>query len=201
MDVSRLRQGEKIVGVAAILFIIIMFLQWWKADVGAVSVGGVVVGSASGSLGFNAWEPSSFMDIIWFLTALSGVALAYLAASQTSVSLPIAMSAITTGLGILSTLLIIIRIIDPPYSLSRSYGVFLGLIAMGAMTYGGWMAMQEEGTSFSDTRDRLQDRTGGPGSGGGGGGTPPPPSSGGGAPPPPSSGGTPPSAGGTPPSA
>ena len=190
MDASRLRQGEKIVGIAAIAFIIIMFLQWWKADIGAaVSFGGVTVDSgASGSIGFNAWEPSSFMDIIWFLTAVSGIVLVYLSASQASVSTPIAMSAIVTGLGVLSTLLILFRLIDPPYSLDRSYGVFLGLIAMGAMTYGAYMAMQEEGTSFSGERDRLQDRMDRPGPPPGGGGTPPPSSGG---PPPPSSGAPP----------
>ena len=48
----------------------------------------------------------------------------------------------------------------------RSIGVFLGLIAAAGVAYGGWTAMQEEGTSFADQADRL---------GGGGDDAPPPP--------------------------
>ena len=78
----------------------------------------------------------------------------------------------TAGLGILSVLLIIYRIISPPdggagdlIDISRGIGVYLGLIAAIGIAYGGWTAMQEEGTSFSDQADRF----------GGGGGSPPPP--------------------------
>ena len=152
MDVTRVKQGERIAGICAILFIIDMWLEWWN--------GGSFLGV---SLGFNAWELSSFMDIIWFLSALTGVGLFLMAANNVALNLPVAMSAIVTGAGGLSTILIIFRLIDPPYSASRSYGVFLGLILMAAMTYGAYTAMQEEGASFS---------TGG---GRGGGRTPPPP--------------------------
>jgi hypothetical protein len=95
------------------------------------------------------------------------VAVAFAAASAMSqtVALPVAASAITAGLGILSTILIIYRLIDTPGDADRKYGVFLGLIAAAGIAYGGWLAMQEEGTSFGDQTDRLQGR-----------GTSPPPS-------------------------
>ncbi len=34
--------------------------------------------------------------------------------------------------------------------------MFLGLIASAGIAYGGWRAMEEEGTSFGDQADRLQ---------------------------------------------
>jgi hypothetical protein len=189
MDASRLRQGEKIAAGSAIALLLIMFIfSWFGLKDAPADLGGL-----------NAWEAFGFIDVILFVTALAALAMAYFSASGQGVSLPIAMSAIVTGLGILSVLLILFRIIDPPsYGIldvsvdtSREIGVFLGLIAAAGVAYGGYVAMQEEGTSFSGERDRVQDRTGGPGPGpGGGGGTPP--RSGGGAPPP-SSGGTPPS--------
>ena len=40
--------------------------------------------------------------------------------------------------------------------LDRAYGVFLGLIASAGIAYGGWRAMEEEGTSFGDQADRIQ---------------------------------------------
>jgi hypothetical protein len=98
------------------------------------------------------------------LTAISGIVLAGMALGGSQASLPVAMSAITAGLGFLSVLTIAYRILDTPFDASRKYGVFLGLIAAAGVAYGGWVAMQEEGTSFGDQADRL-----------GGGGDPPPP--------------------------
>jgi hypothetical protein len=182
MDVSRLSQGEKIAGVAGILLIIIMFaFSWYGVSIAGHDVPGGTV---------NAWEAYSFTDIILFLAALSGIALAVTRAQGTTVSLPVALSAIVAGLGILATLLVLYRIINTPgdtgaasalvggsVDVSRKIGVFLGLIAAAGVAYGGWTAMQEEGTSFSGQADRLRDGDGGPGAGPGA----PPPTGGAGA--------------------
>lgn len=177
MDTSRLRTGELIAGVAGAALIIIMFLNWWGAPEITVEtpLGEVTSGGGASA---NAWEAADFMDIIWFLTGAVAVALAVSAAMARTVSLPVAASAITAGLGILSTVLIIYRLIDPPFDADREYGAFLGLIAAAAIAYGGWRSMQEEGTTFGAQADRLQDRVGGD--------RPPPPP-----PPPPSSTGGP----------
>jgi hypothetical protein len=169
MDLTKVRQGEKIAGIAGALFIIVMFLSWWNFSGGGFSVNGQSINVSGVSVDYNAWELSSFMDIIWFVTALSGVALFLMAANNVALNLPIAMSAIATGLGAFSTLLIIYRLIDPPYSAGRAWGAFVGLILMAVMTYGAWTAMQEEGATFTPS-----------GGTGGTGGSPPPP------PPPPS---------------
>jgi hypothetical protein len=160
MDLTRLRTGEKIAGIAGLAFIIIMFLHWWKAS-GLTVVNGQAI---AGTVYFNAWEPADFMDIIWFICGLSGVALAAISAYRMSVNLPVAMSAITTALGGVGTLLAFYRLINPPYSLGRSYGIWLGLIAIAAMTYGAYLAMQEEGTTLSAEADRLRSGRRGPGS-------------------------------------
>jgi hypothetical protein len=192
MDVSNLRQGEKIAGISGIALLIIMFAFDWF---GYKATGGF---GLSGELGGrNAWGAFSFIDIILFLAVVSGIALAATSASGTPLSLPVALSAITAGLGILATVLVLFRIISPPdlsvggisaggaVDTTRKIGVFLGLIAAAGVAYGGYSAMQEEGTSFQSQADRLRDSGGGGGSGGGG--TPPPPTGGGGgAPPPPS---------------
>jgi uncharacterized membrane protein YqjE len=166
MDVSRVGRGAMIAAISGAALVIIMFLEWWGVP-DTVSAGGVEVdvGAFAESVGadtsVNAWQGADFMDIIWFVTALAAIGLGVMAATATRVDLPVAVSAIVAGLGILSLLLVIIRLIDPPYELDRSYGVFLGLIAIGGIAYGGWMAMQEEGTSFGAQADRLQGRVGG----------------------------------------
>ena len=78
------------------------------------------------------------------------VGLLVMSAMGTSVNLPVAASAITAGIGALATLLVLYRIVDPPGDADREFGVFLGLLASAGITIGGWLSMQEEGTSFSD---------------------------------------------------
>jgi len=184
MDVNRLTRGQQIAGISGIALFIIMFLDWFKIDTKGVSASGI-------DTGLSAWQSFSFIDIVLFITILAALALALIAASQTTVNLPVALSSIVTGLGALSLLLIIFRIIFQPsigvlgvdIDTNPSYGVFLGLIAAAALTYGGYLAMQEEGTSFGTEADRLRGPGDGPGRGPGAG----PPS-----PPPPPPGSTPP---------
>jgi hypothetical protein len=160
---DNLRTGEKIAGVSGVLLILIMFIfDWFSADVGlGVEVGG------------NAWDTMEVIRWLLLLTAIAAIALAVVSATQSQVNMPVALSALTAGLGALSVLFVIIRIISPPdggagdlIDVGRSIGVFLGLIAAAGVAYGGWTAMQEEGTSFSGEADRV---------GGTGGDAPPPP--------------------------
>jgi hypothetical protein len=191
MDTNRLNQGEMIAAISAVLLLLIMFIfSWfgWGGDLADQA------DAAGFDTGWNAWQSFGFIDIILFITILVAIGGALVSANAQSVNTPVAISSITAALGILSVLLILFRIISPPdfgtdvlggggIDVSRKIGVFLGLIAAGGIAYGGWRAMQEEGTSFGDQADRFQNR---PPSGGG---TPPPP-------PPAGGGGTPPSSGG-----
>jgi hypothetical protein len=157
-----------IAAVSALLLLIVMFIfTWFSVDLGNNNL----FEAAGVDTGVNAWQAFTWIDVILFVTILVAVGGALITANATSVNTPVAVSAITTGLGILSFLLVLYRIIDPPGSgdipdgfdigISRGIGVWIGLILTGAITYGGWRAMEEEGASFSDFR--------------GGGGAPPPP--------------------------
>ncbi|MEO8092472.1 MAG: hypothetical protein ABI726_07185 [bacterium] len=186
MDVSKLSTGEKIAGISGVALLLIMFIfNWFSYGEGPLAGG------------LNAWDSMDLIRFILFLAAISGIALAATAASQSNVDLPVALSAITAGLGILAVVLVIFRIISPPdfglgdvaeafgganVDVGRSIGVFLGLIAAGGVAYGGWAAMQEEGSSMSGPADRV----------GGGDDAPSPP------PPPPPPASPPPPSGGAP---
>jgi hypothetical protein len=160
---DNLRTGEKIAGAFGVALLIIMFLAWWGTP-DTIEVEGLGEVSTEGFGGdANAWEAADFLDLIWALTALVAIGLAITAATASQVNLPVALSAITAGLGILSVVTILFRLIDTPYDLDRKYGVFLGLIAAAGIAYGGWRAMEEEGTSFGEQADRI------------GGDAPPPP--------------------------
>lgn len=189
-----------IAGAAALLLFIVMFFNWFGVDQeGAADISldnlqsladKVGAGFQGDRVDFNAWESFAFIDIILLITIIVAVGLAVMTASAQSVNLPVAASALTAGLGILATVLVLFRIIFTPYDLGRDFWVFVGLILAAGIAYGGWASMQEEGTSFQAQADRLQSRDTGAGGTGTGttGGTPPPPPprDSGSAPPPPS---------------
>ena len=180
MDVGQVPRGALIAGISGAALFIIMFFSWFgipTAEVvtpaGSVDITGLAEASGADTTA-NAWQSFDFIDLVLLVTVIVAVGLAVMSAAGTSVNLPVAASALTTGLGILATLLVLYRIIDPPGDLDREFGVFLGLIACAGIAAGGWLSMQEEGTTFAGEADRLRDQAGG---------TPPPP------PPPPPAGG------------
>jgi hypothetical protein len=146
MDINRLNQGEKIAGIAGVALFIFMFFAWYSVDVAGFSASA------------NAWESFDLTDLILFVTAVAAVGAAIVAANGASASLPIAASSVVAGLGGFSTLLVLYRLLNPPGEgdVSRSIGIFLGLIAVAAIAYGGYLGMQEDQTSFSDEADRLR---------------------------------------------
>ena len=184
MDVDRLSTGEKIAGASAVLLFIFMFFDWYSVDV----EGGLI----SFDVG-SAWDAFSYTDWFLMLTIIVAVAVAVIRLTDALIEPPVSLNAVAAVLGGISVLLILYRIIDPPgdtsgvsgVEINPSIGIFLGLIAAAGIAYGGYRAMQEEGTTFGDIGDQFSNR-GGPGAGGPtqppSSTTPPPP------PPPPSSG-------------
>jgi hypothetical protein len=152
--------GEQIAGIAGIALILTMFLfAWYSVDLPGVS-------------GFDAFDAfDDWFNIIMVFAAFSGMALALVGGGVARS--PIALSVVTTVLAGLGTIILLIYIISPPgvpgigeavveIDLSREFGVFLGLVELIALTFGGYKAMQEEGATFGGAADRLS----GPGGGG-----------------------------------
>lgn len=207
MDLDKLNTGEKLAGASGIaLFLIMIIFSWFGIEVAGF-------GSPEGA---NAFQAFGVIDIVLLITVIAAIALPAVALLEARVDLPVALSAIVALLGIISVVLVLFRIISPPdfgipsavdvgfgevdtgADTTREFGVFLGLLAAIGVAVGGWLSMQEEGTSFGEARDQARDRvSGGPGAGGpsqpGGPGEPPsseptpppPPASGGGSEPPP----------------
>jgi hypothetical protein len=209
-DISRLRRADWIVGGGAVaLFIFMFFFKWYGVSVsGTLPVGGVSTGSSS-----TGWDTFTNSRWIWLITIIVGLGSVVLLAGQRKLESPVQPSVIVAGFGAVATALIIYRIVHHP-SASTSIGTFhasagikigiwLGLIAAAAITYGGYLQMQGEGTSLSDVRAQAGEAFSAvtspatPGSSGSSGGAAPS-GSGGPAPTPPA---PPPPAAPTPPSA
>lgn len=179
MDLNRLTQGEKIAGVSAILLFIFMFFDWYGVS---ISGGGQSFDLGGGG---NAWDTLDFIPILLLIAIVATIGIVAVEASESDIEMPVHGATIITVVGVISFLLILFRIIDTPTFASYAgvsaegsvkFGIFLSLIAAAGIGFGGYRAMQEEGTTFSDAADRLS------GGGGPSGGPPPPPP-----PPPPSS--------------
>jgi hypothetical protein len=182
MDVDKLSTGEKIAGVSAVLLFIVMFFDWFGVEVsGSNGFSGTVPGA-----GGSAWDALEFIPIILVITIVVALINVFLRLSDSEYEPPISMNVAVAVLGGLSTLLVLFRIIDPPgfgtfggvtVDGTLEFGIFLGLVTAAGIAYGGYRGMQEEGSTFSGTADKL--------SGGGPSDPPPPPPSSTPPPPPP----------------
>jgi hypothetical protein len=179
MDVDKLNTGEKIAGVSAVLLFIFMFFDWFGVEISGES-GSVSFGSGAGG---SAWDALDFIPIVLVVTIVIALVNVFLRLSDSDYEPPVSMNVAVAVLGGLSTLLIAFRIIDPPgfgtfggvsVDATLEFGIFLGLIAAAGIAYGGYRGMQEEGSTFSGTADKLSSGPSDP--------PPPPPSS---TPPPP----------------
>jgi hypothetical protein len=161
-DISRLRRADWTVGGGAVaLFIFLFFFKWFGGSVsGTLPVGGLSTGSST-----TGWDTFTNSRWIWLITIVVALGSVVFVAGQRKLDIPVQPSVIVAGLGALTTALIIYRIVKHP-SASASYGSFhasygikigiwLGLIAAAAITYGGYLQMQEEGTSLSDVREQA----------------------------------------------
>jgi hypothetical protein len=180
-DISRLRRADQIIGAGAIALFIFMFLFKWYGGSSSASIGGVSFSSSA-----NGWHTFTNSRWIWLITLIVALGMVVLEVGQQKLELPVKPSVIVAGLGALSTLLIAYRILHHPsvgasgtiggVHYSSSYGIkigiWLGLIAAAAITYGGYLAMQSEGTSLSDVREQASEAFSGltaPSAGGAGG--------------------------------
>jgi hypothetical protein len=162
-NISRLRRADRIVGGGAIaLFIFLFFFKWYGYSSNAPSIAGVNVSSSYSIDGWHAFQNSRWIWIITIIVALGAVTIASGALEFKS---PVQPGVLVAGLGALSTLTILYRIVHHStasasfgsfhVSVGIKIGIWLGLIAAAAITYGGYLAMQDEGTSLADVREQA----------------------------------------------
>jgi hypothetical protein len=137
MDTSRLTPADMIAGVGGIVLLISLWLPWYGVSVD--------VAGFSASESASGWEVMSLIDIILFLCAV--VAIGVVAAKAAGALPPDVPAALVLfAAGALAFLLCVFRLIDIPapgdvpdeVDLGRKIGVFIAVIASGAIGYAGW---------------------------------------------------------------
>ena len=168
MDTSSVRRGEWIAGISGVALFFFMFFSWYGIDAGSLNIpAGVPQDIAQQAIDnaeaagldttATAWQAFDFIDIILLIAVVVSVGYAVIGLTGSSPDLPVAGSAVTALVGAIAFVLVLYRLIDPPGGdgVGREIGVWLGLIATAGIAVGGYMGMQEEGTSFSDQADRV----------------------------------------------
>lgn len=156
MRIDRLRGGELLAGLGGAALVVSLFLPWF----GKVSPYCVPLPGHSCGHNLDAWRVFSFTDIVLFVAALAGIGVAIAGAGSKS-DAQITSACLTVPIGLLATLLVIYRVFEPVGGLDPRYGLFLGLGACAAVTYGAWRAVSNEQPSrvARPTRRRPASRT------------------------------------------
>jgi hypothetical protein len=114
--------------VSGLGLLVVSFLPWYSA----------------GGENATAWQSFSAVDLVMAAAAVAGLLVGLCVLFRISVSYPVAGSTVATLFGSIALLLIAYRLIDPPASgLDLEAGAWLGLLAAGGVTIGGYLGMQE----------------------------------------------------------
>ncbi len=189
MRLGRLRWGEIFAGVAGLALAASLFLvDWYEQTVGVRLPGAgpdQAVGQATDRL--SGWEALTILRWLLLAAALASLALFVLQATQRSAALPAVASVTVTWLGLLSSVLVLYRIVNPPGNdqVTVKAGAWLGLLTALMVLVGGWWSMRDEGPGLGGDEERppipvlrvdaLPDAAPAPGRAGGPAGSVPPP--------------------------
>jgi hypothetical protein len=141
---ARLRPGEIIAGVGAVALAICMFLLPWYGPSGRFERAVTALGLSSK----DGWNGLTVNRWLMLLTILVVLALLIAQATLPAPALPVTLSLIATVLGILTSLVLIDRVlIDTPYAsniISTKVGAYLGLLSALVLTYGAGKSLRQE---------------------------------------------------------
>jgi hypothetical protein len=155
MDLRRVRGGLRVAAIGAVLLFVFLFFFDWYTIGGALGALADRAGVSKPSI--NGWHAHSDLRWLMLITIIVALGLALNAAAQRDVSMPVAPSAVLTGLAALTTILVGFRVIidhpGPDSVIDTKIGAWLGLISLVVITVGGYLSMKEEGVSFTNARD------------------------------------------------
>jgi hypothetical protein len=154
LDPSRLRWGEWIAGVSAVLLLVFMFaLKWYALD--------DVLAQTAGKLGFsasvNGWNGLTHTRWLVLVTVLCALALVYYQATRRAPAIPATLSVIVTVLALVTVIALFYRVvIDVPGDQARRAGAWLGLASAVALLFGAFESLRTEGIAPRDGPGEIE---------------------------------------------
>jgi hypothetical protein len=156
VDPGRLRTGEVVALVSAILLVVFMLFDWFGST---VTEAGGTYGNGRLPLAGDAWNTLDVAPYVLLLIVIVVVGNSVRRATAEPAPSRYPPSAFVTLLGALGALMILYRIVDPPgetvgagvnIDVGTKAGIWLSLIAALGIAIGGWLTMREEDASITD---------------------------------------------------
>jgi hypothetical protein len=153
---GRLGSGERISSISGILLFALTFFHWF--GVKAINTSNLLFAVRAGGPGKSAWEALDFLPIFLVITVVATLVVAMLHFTNAVRTPSLPLNAVVAGLGAVSVLLILIRIVDPPVfyveptittEATAQLPIFLALLAAVGIVVGGYCAMRGEGFGIS----------------------------------------------------
>jgi hypothetical protein len=163
-DISRLRLGERIVAIGSLaLFVFLFFFHWYGGSIEGLPSGSHISGATISSSGWDVFTSSRW---VWLVTIVVGFGAALASSAAYKLEGPVQLGALVFGLGTLSCVLILYRIVHHPganasgHGLQIHYGIkfgiWLGLLAALAIAGGGYLQLLAEGEERRSPEEREQ---------------------------------------------
>jgi hypothetical protein len=134
MNLRWLRPGDWLAAIAGVALLVALSLPWYS-----------VTGPVSREL--TGWQAFAVIDILLALAALEAVALGVTTAVRRTPAVPVGLGVTTALSGALATLLVLVRVLDPPGSnavLDVAAGAWIALVAAAGVTAGAWLSIADE---------------------------------------------------------
>ena len=152
LDADRARLPERLeAGGAIALFVFLFFLHWYGGSITGLFPGSHISG---GTVEATGWEAFTSSRWIWLATIVFALGGALAGAVAYRLEGRVQIGAVVLGLGALSCVLIIYRIVYHPGASASGHGIhiaygiksgiWLGLLAALAITLGGYMQLRAE---------------------------------------------------------
>lgn len=131
MNVRRLRPADWLSGAAGVALLVLLWAPWYDA---------------SGE-GVSGWSAFSVIDLWLALSAALAIGVAVLTLVRDSPAIPVTFAVLTFSAGTVAVLLVVIRLLWVPHGdlgTGRDWGLYAGLAAAIAVTWGGFWSMRDE---------------------------------------------------------
>ena len=127
----RLRTPDWLAGLCGVVLFLSLSAPWYEVLDGTV----------------NGWRSLGIIDFWLLLTAALAVGLVVVTATRDAPALPIAFDVLVTWAALISTLLVLFRIVSVPNDdvvTGRSWGLFVAAAAVLGLFASAWWAMRDQ---------------------------------------------------------
>ena len=156
MKLSRLRSGEWIALVSAVLLIVLLGMDWYF-----LSTPDARVGAHESGIRSLGW----FAVLLVALGILLTLAAVFTTARYRATSIPVILNVLATTFSLIAALTIAIRIVAQPglgveagnLDVDVELPAYLGFLVAAAMTYGNWRAMGDERLEAEESLEQTEE--------------------------------------------